>query len=77
MTTSPIPPDLTFEQAYRELESIVTRLEAGSLSLDESLALFERGQRLSAWCEDQLNNAELRISQLSATGEELESDLPE
>ena len=76
MTTNPLPSELTFEQAYHELESIVARLEAGNLSLDESLTLFERGQRLSAWCEDQLNNAELRLSQLSDTGEEVEDESP-
>lgn len=74
MTADPFPPNLTFEEAYHELESIVTRLEAGNLSLDESLTLFERGQRLSTWCEDQLNNAELRVTQLSDTGEEIEDE---
>lgn len=69
MTTIPLPPDLTFEQAYEELESIVSRLEAGNLSLDDSLQLFERGQALAAWCDDQLNAAELRVSQLSEDGE--------
>ena len=64
----PLPPDLTFEQAYRELAQIVERLEAGNLTLDESLALFERGQRLSAWCEAQLDNAELRVTRLSDNG---------
>jgi exodeoxyribonuclease VII small subunit len=77
LTADPFPPNLTFEQAYEELESIVTRLEAGNLSLDESLTLFERGQRLSVWCEDQLNNAELRITKLSAAGEEIEDEIPE
>ncbi len=67
--TTPLPPDLTFEQAYQELESIVTRLEAGNLSLDDSLQLYERGQALAAWCDDQLNAAELRVSQLSEDGE--------
>lgn len=65
----PLPLDLTFEQAYQELESIVSRLEAGNLSLDESLKLYERGQALAAWCDDQLNVAELRVSQLSEDGE--------
>ncbi len=73
MINDPLPPNLTFEEAYHELESIVTRLEAGNLSLDESLTLFERGQRLSGWCEDQLNNAELRITQLSDDGEEIDA----
>lgn len=74
MSADPLPPNLTFEEAYHELESIVTRLEAGNLSLDESLTLFERGQRLSAWCEDQLNHAELRVTQLSGDGEEIAAD---
>lgn len=72
MTVDPLPPDfaseVTFEQAYQELESIVIRLEAGSLSLDESLKLFERGQQLAAWCDTQLDAAELRVSQLSEDG---------
>ncbi len=69
MTVKPLSPDLTFEQAYQELETIVSRLEAGSLSLDESLDLFERGQALTAWCDAQLDSAELRVSQLSEDGE--------
>ena len=68
MRKSALPPDLTFEQAYKELESIVSRLEAGSLSLDNSLTLFERGQALTAWCDAQFDSAELRISQLSEDG---------
>jgi len=64
----PFPPDLTFEDAYHELESIIVRLEAGNLSLDESLGLFERGQRLSNWCEAQLDAADLRVTRLSADG---------
>jgi exodeoxyribonuclease VII small subunit len=59
-------PELTFEQAYQELASIVERLEAGNLSLEESLQLYERGQVLSRWCNTQLDSAELRITQLSA-----------
>ena len=54
----------SFEQAYQELAQIVSQLETGNLTLDESIALFERGQQLSNWCEDQLNKAELRISQV-------------
>jgi exodeoxyribonuclease VII small subunit len=66
--SEPIPADFTFEQAYAELESIVKRLESGSLSLEESLALFERGQSLTAWCNQQLDGAELRVSQLTSQG---------
>ena len=61
---------LSFEDAMQELEALVQRLETGDLALEESLALFERGQRLAARCADLLERAELRISQLSANGSE-------
>ncbi len=61
MTTESDP---RFEEAYQELVQIIDQLESGELSLDESMALFERGQRLVQLCEGQLNTAELRISQL-------------
>jgi len=56
--------DLTFEQAFAELEATVARLEGGDLSLEESLALFERGQRLSAHCSRLLEQAELKVTEL-------------
>jgi exodeoxyribonuclease VII small subunit len=56
---------LTFEQAFRELEDTVARLEDGELSLEESLALFERGQQLSAYCSRLLEQAELKVTQLA------------
>jgi exodeoxyribonuclease VII small subunit len=59
---------LTFEQAFNELEETVRKLEAGGLTLEESLALFERGQALAARCNVQLNEAELKIRQLSPEG---------
>jgi len=61
---------LTYEQAYAELELVVSALESGEQSLDEALALFERGQELSKHCADLLDNAELKIRKLS--GETLE-----
>ncbi|HLY29150.1 MAG TPA: exodeoxyribonuclease VII small subunit [Aggregatilineales bacterium] len=57
-------PTIRFEDAYRELESIIDRLEAGNLSLDESMSLFERGRELATICEQHLNAAELKVSQL-------------
>lgn len=74
LSSDPFPPDLTFEDAYHELEAIIGRLEAGSLSLDESLALFERGQRLSNWCEAALDAADLRVTRLSADGQSADDD---
>lgn len=58
MTTDPQP---SFEQALKELEEIVRKLETGELSLDESISLYERGQKLKAECEARLANARARI----------------
>ena len=58
-----------FESAILELEAIVKQLEDGDLSLDKSLALFERGVALSRYCHDQLGAAERRIEQLTERGE--------
>lgn len=60
--------NLTFEEAYAQLETIVARLEGGNLALDESLALFEQGQALAAFCQKLLEGAELRVTQLAADG---------
>ena len=61
--------ELTFETALAELEQIVSRLEAGELTLEESLALFERGQQLADYCNNMLDNASLRVEQLTVDGE--------
>jgi len=63
---------LSFEEALTELEAIVAKLEAGELTLEESLALFERGQKLAALCNRQLDEATLRVEQLTADGEIVE-----
>ena len=67
--------ELTFEAALQELTETVSRLEAGELSLEESLALFERGQQLAAHCQRLLETASLRIEQLTADGEIVEVTL--
>lgn len=59
---------LSFEDAFKRLEDIVARLEAGDLSLDESLALYEQGQRLARHCSRLLDAAELRVQQLNEDG---------
>ena len=56
--------NLSFEEAFKELEETVRRLEEGDLTLDESIALFERGQALARHCGERLDGAELRVSQL-------------
>ncbi len=67
---------LTFEEALAELESIVAQLEAGELTLEVSLSLFERGQQLAKRCNTQLESASLRIEQLTADGEIIELPSP-
>ena len=60
---------LSFETALRELEITVTQLEAGDLTLEASLELYERGQKLAAFCGKRLETARLKVEQLSADGE--------
>ncbi len=55
---------LSFEEAFKELEENVSKLEGGELSLEESLALYERGQALAAYCGKMLDEAELKIEEL-------------
>jgi exodeoxyribonuclease VII small subunit len=56
--------ELTFEQARDELEAIVRRLEDGRTTLDEALALWERGERLHELCRAKLDAAEARVAEL-------------
>jgi exodeoxyribonuclease VII small subunit len=60
---------LSFAEALRTLEEPVNDLETGDLTLEESLALFEQGQKLAAFCNQRLENAVLRVEQLTAGGE--------
>lgn len=62
--------ELTYEQAFYELEAIVAALESEEQSLEEALALFERGQALAHHCTQMLDEAELKVKQLS--GDNLE-----
>ena len=57
--------DMTYEKAMERLEKIVKELENGALSLDKSLKIFEEGTRLSTYCNDCLNAAELKITQFT------------
>ena len=60
-----LPEDLTFEAALTELQNIVTKLEDGKLTLEESVDVFEYGQQLTAFCQQVLENAELRVRQIA------------
>lgn len=56
---------LSFEQAMKELEATVSKLETGDATLDESIALYERGARLRAHCEARLREAEERVEKIT------------
>ncbi|MBV8549700.1 MAG: exodeoxyribonuclease VII small subunit [Acidobacteriaceae bacterium] len=61
----------SFEASLDELERIVKELEKGDLPLEQSLALFETGMRLSAECKRQLEEAESRVEILMKKGSEV------
>lgn len=56
---------LSFEAAYAELERIIAQLDTGDLPLEDSVTLYERGKQLSEYCQRLLDQAELRVTQIS------------
>ena len=65
----PVPiEEMTYEQALSELEAIVLDLETDGRSLEQALEMFERGQALARHCAQLLEQAELKIQELSAEG---------
>lgn len=63
-----------FEAFLKELEELVAKMEGGTLSLEESLAAFERGVKLTRDCQSALRTAEMRIKALTQDG--YEEDVP-
>lgn len=57
--------DMNFEQALRALEEIVHKLESGEAPLDESIALYERGNALRSLCQQRLDAAKARIDAIT------------
>jgi exodeoxyribonuclease VII small subunit len=57
--------ELSYEQAFSELETIVNTLETSQPSLEDAMSLFERGQGLAQRCAALLDQAELKVSQLN------------
>ena len=64
----------SFESAMEQLETLVSRMESGDLSLEESLKAFEKGVHLTRFCQDQLKKAELKVQELNSKGEFIEID---
>lgn len=65
-------PEIPYEEARDELISVVQKLEVGGTSLDESLALWERGELLAKVCQQWLDGARSRLA--AAAGQDAESD---
>ncbi|GAA3838223.1 exodeoxyribonuclease VII small subunit [Sphaerisporangium flaviroseum] len=60
----------SYEQAREQLTEVVRRLEAGGLTLEQSIELWERGERLAALCEEWLQGARVRLAAAMARREE-------
>jgi exodeoxyribonuclease VII small subunit len=56
---------MSFEAALAELEAIVGKLETGKVDLDQSIAIYERGEKLKAHCDSLLKGAEARIEKIT------------
>jgi exodeoxyribonuclease VII small subunit len=61
--------ETSFEELQKELDAIVTRLERGDVPVDDTIALFKRGEELYRACAARLQAAELRIEELSPGGD--------
>ncbi len=57
--------DMSFERALKELEAIVGRLERGDVELEESIAIYERGEQLRDHCDRLLKQAEAKVEKLT------------
>jgi exodeoxyribonuclease VII small subunit len=69
------PPELPYEQARDELIALVQKLEAGGTSLEESLALWERGEKLAAICQQWLDGARDRLAKASGETDSAQTPL--
>ncbi len=67
--SDPASPDPGYEQARDELVDVVRRLEAGGTTLEESLALWERGEQLAAICQRWLDGARARLAAASTSAD--------
>jgi len=64
MSDQPVD-QMSFEEAMKELEAVVGKLERGDVPLDESIALYERGAQLKARCETKLKEAEEKVAAIT------------
>ena len=59
------PGEMSFEEAMRELEALVGKLERGDVPLEQSIELYQRGEALKAHCEQKLTDAEEKVAKLT------------
>ena len=64
MTDTPVS-EMSFEDAMRELEKVVSNLERGDVALEESISLYQRGAELKKHCEAKLKSAEEKVAQIT------------
>jgi exodeoxyribonuclease VII small subunit len=69
--------EVPFEEALKQLETIVSRLERGDLPLEEALSVFEEGVRLTKLCSARLSEAERRVNILTRSVESVSGELEE
>ncbi|WP_163848152.1 exodeoxyribonuclease VII small subunit [Pseudooceanicola aestuarii] len=62
-------PEMSFEQAMKELEGVVTQLENGEVALEQSIALYERGALLKKHCDAKLAEAEEKVRLITTDGD--------
>ncbi len=61
--------EMSFEEALAELEKLVNDLDSGNVPLEKSVELYERGEKLKAHCEGKLKSAELKINEITKSGD--------
>ena len=68
MSDEPVS-EMSFEEAMRELESVVGKLESGDVSLEDSIKLYERGAALKEHCQKKRAEAEEKVAQITLDGD--------
>ena len=68
MSDGPVS-EMSFEEAMRELESVVGKLESGDVPLEDSIKLYERGAALKEHCQKKLAEAEEKVAQITLDGD--------
>ena len=66
MTNSTESTEMSFEDALKELETIVSQFEKGEVSLDDAVAAYERGSKLKIQCQNRLDEARMKVEQIKA-----------